>query len=205
MPSATVHLKIAYMAKDAFGIKNDTQFYMGCIAPDAVNLRGQASEKERYAVHVRSKNYDEWKENIKAFYYEQKDSFNGDTDYLKGYVFHLLTDIAWDEVVQPNLFAFLQSKGYDKTQFKEQKWKELFRFNTQLATQDWYSEVKDKLRKAVCYGMLGIPVEQVEQYRDYVVSDYEKDKMLDEKPEFLNKTHLLATSIRTALAFEKFV
>lgn len=205
MPSATVHLKIAYMMKNELGIKNDAEFYMGAIAPDAVNLEGYASEKVRYSAHIRSKNYDEWKSDIEAFYEENKDSFGGDEDFLKGYVFHLYTDIAWDEVVQPNLFAYLKKQGYSQEEFKEQKWKELFRLNNVLAGQPWYDEVKGSLAGAVCYEIAGVSACLMESYKKYILGDYVKDKVIDEPTGYLNDNHVFAAAIRAAGYFEGLI
>ena len=205
MPSATVHLKIAYMMKGELGIKNDAEFYMGAIAPDAVNLEGYASEEERYSAHIRSKDYDKWKANIRNFYYDTKDSFSGDEDFLKGYIFHLYTDIAWDEAVQPFLFDFLKRKGYSQEQFKEQKWRELFRLNFVLSKQDWYGEVKGKLTGTVCCETAGVSAELMEEYKRYVISGYEKDKMIDEQPEFLNENFIIAAALKAVEYFDGLI
>lgn len=203
MPSATIHLKIAYMMKDEIGIKNEAEFYRGVIAPDSVNLEGYASEQERYSAHIRSKDYNEWKENIKRFYYKEKIRFIGNEDFLKGYVFHLYTDVAWDEAVQPNLFRFFMTQGFDKEQFKEQKWQELFRLNYVLANQDWYSDVREKLKSAVCFETAGVTAELMERYRDYIVGDYEKDKMISEPPIYLNEKFILAAALKATEYFDE--
>lgn len=203
MPSATVHLKIAYMMKNEIGIKNEAEFYMGVIAPDSVNLEGYASEQERYSAHIRSKNYAEWKENIKRFYDEEKVRFIGNEDFLKGYIFHLYTDIAWDETVQPNLFRFLRTQGFAEEKFKEQKWRELFRLNYVLAKQDWYSEVREKLKNAVFFETAGVTAELMERYRDYILGDYEKDKMISDPPVYLNEDFILAAALRATEYFDE--
>lgn len=202
MPSATVHLKIAYMMKGELGIKNDADFYMGAIAPDAVNLEGFASEEVRYSAHIRSKNYDEWKENIKAFYAEMKDAFNGSEDFFKGYIFHLYTDIAWDEVVQPYLFNFLKGQGYTADQFKEQKWRELYRLNGALAKQEWYPTVLDRLSDGACYDMAGVSAELMVRYKNYVTGAYGQEKMDSDPPEFLNEKHILSAALKALEYFE---
>lgn len=203
MPSATVHLKIAYMMKNEIGIKNEAEFYMGAIAPDSVNLDGYASEQERYSAHIRSKNYAEWKENIKRFYDEEKVRFIGNEDFLKGYIFHLYTDIAWDETVQPNLFRFLRAQGFAEEKFKEQKWRELFRLNYVLAKQDWYGEAREKLKNAVFFETAGVTAELMKKYRDYILGDYEKDKMISEPPIYLNEDFILAAALRATEYFDE--
>lgn len=205
MPSATVHLKIAYMMKNELDIKNEAEFFMGAIAPDAVNLEGYASEEERYSAHIRSKDYGRWKANIRGFFDDIKYNFSGDEDFLKGYIFHLYTDIAWDEAVQPFLFDFLKKQGYSQEQFKEQKWRELFRLNYMLSKQDWYGEVISKLTDAICYGMAGVSAELMEGYRDYILGGYERDKMISETPEFLNESFILTAALKAAEYFDDLI
>ncbi|MBQ9375214.1 MAG: hypothetical protein IJU04_02600 [Ruminococcus sp.] len=200
MPSATVHLKAACLMKDQLGIKNETQFYIGAIAPDAVNLDGFATQDERYHAHIRSKDYDKWKQNINAFYDEKKAAF-ATSDYLKGYVFHLYTDIAWDELIQPSLFSFLQKQGCGTDELREQKWQELFRLNGMLSKQDWYAAVKHKLQSALAEN--DISGGQVRQYLEYIVGDYEREKMLADSPLYLSDNHIFAAAIQATDYAEK--
>lgn len=196
MPSSVVHLKICSLMKEEMDIKNTAEFYLGGIAPDAVNLDGFAPEEIRYAAHIRSKDYAVWKKNITKFY--RKKTFKGDMDFFKGYVFHILVDIAWDEVVQPRLFAYLKSRGYSADEFKKLKWQELYRFNNELCKEDWYSQALCELKNAKCFDIAGISAEQIGKYRDYIINDYCRDKVIDEQPQFLNNTMLYAAAIKSA-------
>ena len=197
MPSFPVHIVVAQMLCNEIGVKNKSDFLLGCIAPDSVNLKGFASQQVRYAAHIRSVDYDEWKKQLSGFYNEKLVYFNGNADYLKGYLFHCITDIAWDEAVQPQLFGYLQRQGdLSREQITKLKWEELFRFNSLLVgREDFLSAVKE-LEKAQPRDIATVTAQQVCEYRDYVVNDY-KDKISSEPPQFLCIDHVSQCAAHT--------
>ena len=123
-------------------------FYLGAISPDAVNLNGFADEKTRYGAHIRSKNPEVWKENVRSFHKEKLSEYSFDTDFFKGFEIHLLTDIAWDEAVQPRLFDGLKRLGTGEELLRREKWNELYRFNSLLMSYPLWDEIKGELSKA---------------------------------------------------------
>lgn len=197
MPSFPVHIVVAQMLCNEIGEKSKSDFLLGCIAPDSVNLKGFASQQVRYAAHIRSVDYDEWKKQLSGFYNEKLAYFNGNEDYLKGYLFHCITDIAWDEAVQPQLFGYLQRQGdLSREQITKLKWEELFRFNSLLVgREDFLSAVKE-LEKAQPRDIATVTAQQVCEYRDYVVNDY-KDKISSEPPQFLCIDHVSQCAAHT--------
>lgn len=148
MPSAIVHLYVANRLSDYLEIKNLPQFYLGAISPDAVNLNGFADEKTRYGAHIRSKNPEVWKENVRNFHKEKLPEYSFDTDFFNGFEIHLLTDIAWDEAVQPRLFDGLKRLGTSEELLRREKWNELYRFNSLLMSYPLWDEIKGELSKA---------------------------------------------------------
>lgn len=190
MPSSPVHIKIAYLMQDRLGIENKADFLLGSIAPDSVNYGGfQASEEVRYAAHIRDRSYDIWKQNLSDFYRDNKEKYSDCIDYLKGYLFHSLCDIAWDEVVQPKLFDFLGTLGYGYDDMTAQKWKELYRFNGVVVKEDFYRKAGELILEGKPRAIATCSEEIVTLYRDYVVKDY-KDKISYEAPLFLNNSHI---------------
>lgn len=190
MPSSPVHLKVAYMLADKIGINNKPDFLLGAISPDCVNYGvSQASEEVRYRSHIRVRDYDKWKENLRNFYTDNKEKYSGHSDFLKGYLFHMWTDIAWDEVIQPKLFEYLGTLGYGYDDMTPQKWKELYRFNSMIVKEDDYKKAAELVKNGVPAEIAGCSTELIGKYRDYVANDY-KDKILDEKPLFLNNSHI---------------
>lgn len=190
MPSFPVHIIVAQALCGEIGVENKPQFMLGCIAPDSVNLKGFASQQVRYAAHIRSTDYAVWKKQLTEFYHENKQTFAGSMDYLKGYLFHCITDIAWDEKVQPELFEFLQSHGeLSREEITKLKWEELFRFNSLLVSRDDFVSAVGELEKAQPQAIATVTQQQVSEYRDYVVNDY-KDKISADAPQFLTDEHV---------------
>lgn len=195
MPSACVHLKVAYLLTDTLNISNKADFYLGAVSPDAVNLEGFANEKTRYNAHIRSKDYEVWKENIHKFYADNKLRYFNSYDFLTGFFLHLYTDIAWDEQVQPLLFDYLTSQGYSADDFKEQKWTELYRLNSKIVGENWYNEILVLLKAGKCRDISTVSAELLKDYRNYIADDYDfTDKIADEMPRFLDDSMIKITA-----------
>ena len=205
MPSFPVHLVVADMLAETIGVQNMPDFMLGTIAPDSVNLKGFASQELRYGAHIRSVDYAVWKKQLTDFYQNNKQAFADRSDYLKGYLFHCITDIAWDEAVQPKLFGFLQRQGdLSREQITKLKWEELFRFNSLLVgRQDFLSAVSE-LEKAQPRAIATVTAQQVSEYRDYVVNDY-KDKISTDMPHFLSMEHIQICAQRTLVLYEELI
>lgn len=205
MPSFPVHLVIAQKLCDEIGILCKPDFMLGTIAPDSVNLKGFASQELRYGAHIRSVDYAVWKKQLTGFYEKIKAAFSQRQDYLKGYLFHCITDIAWDEAVQPQLFAFLQSKGeLPRERITKLKWEELFRFNSLLVTRDDFAQAVSELKKAKPLDIATVTAQQISDYRDYVVNDY-KDKVSSSPPQFLSTKHIDLCTERTKELYKQII
>ena len=83
MPTPIIHLKIGYEYAKNHKEYDNKQFYLGVIAPDAVNLNGFAEKEKRWGAHIRNKELDIWKKNITEFYENNKKNF--DKNYIYGY------------------------------------------------------------------------------------------------------------------------
>ncbi|WP_124100155.1 zinc dependent phospholipase C family protein [Ruminococcus sp. Marseille-P6503] len=182
MPSVCVHLMTACILKDRLDIISESDFYLGSIAPDAVNLNGFAEERVRYAAHLRSKDYGAWKKNIADYY---KSAANRRGDFLKGFFLHLYTDIAWDEIIQPGLFDYLKASGYSDSELNSQKWKELSRFDSQLRSDARYKQIIKKLPEAQCRAVSSVSAAQLDNFRALTVKAKESDKQ-SEAPRYLS-------------------
>lgn len=94
MPSSNIHLKVAYELNRRLSI-NSTDFIVGNIAPDAVNLNGFASREERWTAHIRDKDLDIWLSKVRDFYNENYSLFP--YEFFLGYISHIITDIIHDQ------------------------------------------------------------------------------------------------------------
>lgn len=187
MPSSVVHLFVANKFLDVLKIQNIPQFYLGAISPDSVNLEGFADQETRYSAHIRSRDVSKWLMNIKTFVLENEKKYCDENDFFKGYIIHLLTDIAWDEVVQPRLFKGLIKAGFEEETLGREKWNELYKFNAQLMKETLWEEIKKQLKNSHGVNISTVSAELVEKFRDDLISNgYEKvnyDKPLILSPE----------------------
>ena len=205
MPSFPVHLVVAHQLCEGLEVRSKPDFFLGCIAPDSVNLEGFASRDERYGAHIRCVDYDKWKVQLTEFYEQNITAFAQRIDYLKGYLFHCVTDIAWDEAVQPQLFEFLKSEGeLSREQLTKLKWEELFRFNSLLVGREDFKSAVSELEKAQPLDIATVSAQQVVKYRDYVVNDY-KDKISTDPPSFLSSRHIELCAKRTKELFDQII
>ncbi len=95
MPNIFIHEKVAYNIAKENKYLDTPNFYLGVLAPDAVNLNGFAPKEERWTSHLRDKNLSTWRQNIISFYNKEKNNY--DTKFLSGYLIHILTDIIFDD------------------------------------------------------------------------------------------------------------
>ena len=193
------------MLAETIGVQNMPDFMLGTIAPDSVNLKGFASQELRYGAHIRSVDYDLWKKQLTDFYHANQQAFADRIDYLKGYLFHCITDIAWDEAVQPKLFEFLQRQGdLSREQITKLKWEELFRFNSLLVGREDFLRSVKLLEKAQPTDIATVTAQQISEYRDYVANDY-KDKISADPPQFLTADHVALCAQRTLALCEQLI
>ncbi|MBQ8107899.1 MAG: zinc dependent phospholipase C family protein [Ruminococcus sp.] len=193
MPSSPVHILLAYRMAEELGVSNKADFLLGAISPDCVNYgMEQASEAERYGAHIRDRDYDIWKQMLRDFLKENRERFAQGKDFLRGYLFHCWSDIAWDEAVQPRIFEFLGTLGYGYDDMTQQKWYELYRFSGEVMKYPEYPECVKLLRSGVPRDIAVCSAELVGKFRDYVAGGY-SDKVLEEKPLFLTERHIQDT------------
>lgn len=193
MPSSPVHLILAYRMADSLNVKNKADFLLGAIAPDCVNYgMEQASEEVRYTAHIRDRDYDIWKAKLKKFAEDNADKYADSIDFLRGYLFHCWSDIAWDEAVQPKIFEFLGTLGYGYDDMTAQKWQELYRFNSFVVGYEDFKPCRELVKAGTPHKIAGCSAELIDKFRLYVADDY-RDKILDEEPLFLGEAHIAET------------
>lgn len=202
MPSSVVHLYAAYKLKDYFKAENLPQFFLGAISPDAVNVKGFAEEKIRYAAHIRSKNPSEWLLNIKEFISENSDKYANEADFFNGFILHLLTDIAWDEAVQPKLFSVLLRIGVSEEELRREKWQELYRFNGYLMKNNLWNFIKEELSKAKAVAVSTVSEQLLEEFLENLLSE-NYSKASDEPPLVLRDSDIDDTVAKVIELYEK--
>ena len=193
MPSSPVHLLLAHSMAESLGVENKADFMLGAIAPDCVNYgMEQADEQVRYTAHIRDRDYDIWKKKLRDHAEENREKYAECRDFLRGYLFHCWTDIAWDEAVQPKIFEFLGTLGYGYDDMTAQKWQELYRFNSVVTKLPEYSECCKLVKQGTPRDIAGCSAELIKKFAEYVADDY-SDKIIDDEPKFLSAAHIADT------------
>ena len=153
-------------------VKNQSQFYLGCIAPDAVNVYSFAEKNVRTAAHLRSSDLDQWTQNAIDFYTDNLEKI--DNDLLLGFVLHAFCDMAWDKKYARMLDVELKKFNYTDEEFVKAKWDEFYHFDkTQFKSNWWIDEVRPELDLSVANDINGIPAEQISSFKHYILNKYE--------------------------------
>ena len=71
MPNTVIHEEVGYYLSSKLN-KNSYEFYLGLMAPDAINYEKFATKNERWTSHLRCENLNSWKLSLKKFYLENK-------------------------------------------------------------------------------------------------------------------------------------
>ena len=126
-------------------VRNRDSFYLGCIAPDAIESKQGAVRDDKKHVHLRLGITDmEWLEPDKmAIFDERLQSFFDDTvkkeqdeaqrDFLIGYYVHLLTDKLHHAMVRHRILKIMEPLGYE-----DGTWDFIYIVLDELAALDHY-------------------------------------------------------------------
>lgn len=191
MPSCVIHIYTAYRLRTALGTENIPDLLLGSVAPDGVNTSGQAPREIRYAAHQRVSDPDSWKRRISEFCRLERDKFSFCRDYFNGYVIHLLTDIVWDELVQPPMFEKL-SEYVSADELRTEKWSEIHKYCRTLMASPHWEKLKGLLAQGQARSITTVTKEMVESLRRRILSETYPE-VAGQPPVFLNDSHLHAT------------
>lgn len=93
MPFPMVHFRAALLA-GGLPPPDRGRFYLGLLAPDAVNMRRGYGPADRDASHLTAEDACRWRSNVSAFLRE-----GGGGAFRMGYAAHIYTDILWQETL----------------------------------------------------------------------------------------------------------
>lgn len=180
MPSTIVHLYIANKIAPHLNINNLSQFYLGAISPDAVNPNDDAPASIRFPAHLRYPDITKWKESITNYYLTNSPLYANELDFFKGYCIHIISDIAWDELVEWRMFRHFKKSGIANKDFRKEKFKELFRLNSYLMGLSEWNEIESQLKKSHSIDINTVPSHLIDKYLSPVISG-NYPKVLNEK------------------------
>lgn len=163
MPNVTVHERIGYYISKKINI-NTYNYYLGLLAPDAPNLNGFAEKIERWTAHLRKKDYNEWKDNLNAFYSKEKNNYP--KDFILGYYIHIMTDIIYDELLYLKVKEKILNDNY-----KNEDAHDIMREDMDKYSFNEIEEIKEKLKeKTDYYDILNINKELLSKWKDKEIS-----------------------------------
>jgi hypothetical protein len=118
MPYPMTHLYIARKLMDAslLKIRNQSQYYLGTIAPDAVEFRPIYDKKVSHICNDDAKwgfvtNDGKWVNNLLKFIEKNKNV--NEIDFLTGYSIHILADIYYGSTIWTPLRLGIGAESYD--------------------------------------------------------------------------------------------
>lgn len=187
MPSTLFHLKVGYEFATKHTEYNKPEFYLGVIAPDAVNLNGFAEKSIRWKSHNRDWNLDIWKNNIINLYNNLKDK--NDNVYLLGYIVHILTDIVVDDLyLNKGIYNDILSNGIKPDDAFDFFNVEVQKYAKSQLNEKWWSNTVNMLNNACAEDINGIGANMITAWKDKELSYYsnmDKDNYDYIKPDFL--------------------
>ena len=188
MPTILFHLKVAneYVKKNN---KYDTNnFYLGNIAPDAVNAYGFASKEKRWGAHIRDKDLNKWKQNVIEFY--KKNIGVTEEDFLRGYCIHILTDILMDEKYVSIFKNQIIEKGIEEEKLYDYYEKAIYKYENSMLNENWLKEEVKKIKSANIIEFNNISKQlqidnikyNINKYskREYEEADFIKDNVIED-------------------------
>lgn len=169
MPGAITHLKTAHyiLKNEIASVSQPKQFYLGSISPDSVNVNGHADKSIRWPAHLRDSDLDVWLNNVKQFYELQKSETK--SDFLLGYIIHIITDIVWDKYFEKQLCGQFLTAGIPMEMWKSYRWAELYGYEKLSSRSDLFkNDVLLELKNAAIESVGTLKAEQVEDYRNCI-------------------------------------
>lgn len=205
MPSSMIHFNIALMLADKLNIKKEEypQYLLGAVSPDAVNAGvSQAPKEKRYPAHIRSPDLKEWEKNV-LLYYEKNKAYP-DKAFMLGFVVHVLTDIKWDELIQPDMLRKLKVIVPNED-LKKLKWHTLKAFDNMLLKRENTKLIISSLKAADTDRCIStVDEKMLDAYRDELVSELENEKSQGDTDTVLDESclEIVANSVLNSITLK---
>lgn len=176
------HLYIANKILDESlcSIKNESQYYLGNLVPDAVEFREKYDKKISHLCNDEAKwgfitNYEKWAKNVLK-YYKQNVKVN-DYDFLTGYCIHILADINYSNII----WTPFRLENEDKADFNDiskRSHDECNRVDLELYHKcSFRDEIWIKTKESICMDFMDIVnKEDMEKMKNNVLNIQYKNK-----------------------------
>ncbi len=187
MPNIMIHEKVAYNIAKKYKALDTTDFYLGALAPDAVNVNGFAPKEERWTSHCRDKNLNTWRSNIINFYKSEQVNYNH--AFLTGYLIHILTDIIFDDYFYLDVTSKIKKDNSNIEDPHPLFLKCMDEYAKENMTAPFFLEIKEKLQNPIYYNILNITEDKLKNWTEKkltekittsVVNKYVDDTLITE-------------------------
>lgn len=186
MPTIGIHEEVAYLIAKKYLELDTSDFYLGALAPDSINLEGFASKEIRWISHLRANDLDTWLNNTKEFYQNNKNNYH--KYFLLGYILHIITDIVHDRDFYEKMQAEMNK---DNIPFNNQH--NLIRssmedYDKQTKQEPFWSHIKEKLQNVTGYNIRNITKEKLLAWKNKCLSN---DNCQNKINKYINKDDII--------------
>ena len=169
MPLPMVHLAVAVKVKDKLRIADESAFYLGAIAPDAIHMREGAAQEDKLKSHM----------GMRGTHYENERNAKvliGQGDFLAGYAVHLVTDMYWHQGVFDAFYSKFKARCPDGDH-RPAYYNDCDMIDLQLYQEEpWRAEVYAVLERAHGEDAMDmLTAEEVEKWRLRQLHWFEQD------------------------------
>ena len=162
MPIISIHEEVALLITEKYKELDTSDFYLGAMAPDSVNLEFFAPKEDRWTTHLRKKDLTDWRINLRKYYDRNKKYYP--KEFILGYITHVLTDIIYDDLYYDSIKE-LEDADNIPSELSHQVQ------GTDMEHYSSISKYKDKIKQKLkeidkFYGILIITPKTMELFRD---------------------------------------
>jgi len=185
MPLSIVHLAIANEVNKKLKLKNDSDFLVGNIAPDAIHMRERTTQEDKHITHLNIKDINEeikMKHDVCAFFSDEiKTEDIRHNTFTLGYCSHLITDYYWFNTI---------FKMFEKRLPKDIKLKELrslYYFDTDHIDSklyhwsEWTQGVMNKISKVQSNSNQFLSEDEINKWTERTINWFSDGRLDPEK------------------------
>lgn len=163
MPSIMIHEVIAIELAKKYQNLDNSNFYLGVLAPDAVNINGLAPKDIRWYSHLRNADLDTWLDNVKRFYEEKRNNYN--KYFLFGYLTHIVTDIIYDKYFYKTTIEKILKEDISREDAHNVLIDAMNEFTYHEEVRDYLAKVKDELKNVKTYSIRNIDSDTLNKWK----------------------------------------
>ena len=199
MPTVVIHEEVAYEIAKIYTNLDTGDFYLGVLAPDAVNLNGFAPKEERYKSHIRNKDLNVWLSNVKEFFQNNKNKY--EKNFLLGYILHIITDIVYDQY-----FYWPVREQLAKDNIKEEEQHQILRtsmeeYGYQNEKEPFWLHAKKRLSNVEGYNIQNIKKEDLLLWKNKCLQPLKSQKT----NKYITKSQIMELTNKVERIFKVFI